>query len=385
MRMGFLDPALTRGGMSTGTATDLGNISRRTGLPTIEGTVNRIIRGQTAEISAYDARVAGGEVGLLAPSGATINGLDYATASRLPNGDWQINIGDTASRFTTNPFKTSPGAAPATWQAELARTFGANGNLSLPDPVMEQGIRDAHAAGRVNPVQIDTVDFSAQGQGRMTVNGTPVPVDSASPTSRGGGGGGGKPGLGDAAAGGAVVGGVVSTLVNAAQILWNPDAHPDAVRELSTTALLGTASGATGATIESAFVRSMVSEGAPALESTLGRSAGGGLGGGPAAAFFTLGQMALSDKDYTAEDYEAKGTRAFVAGSVGGALSAGFVGAVWGSEVPILGNIAGFAVGFIGYTVFDAFFGDDIEDSVRTPASPIGDFEMVQDPSGFAT
>ncbi len=86
--------------------------------------------------------------------------------------------------------------------------------------------------------------------------------------------------------------------------------------------------------------------------------------------------------DYTAEDYEAKGARSFVSGALSGAVSAGVVGAIWGSEVPILGNIVGFAVGFLGYLAVDALIGDTVEDAVRGSgeAGPVGDFEAVQDP-----
>jgi hypothetical protein len=378
---GFLDPSYGRPGANISSAT-----------ASTEGSINRLIRGQTAEVSAYQARRAQGEIGILAPKGASVRGLDYATASRLPSGEYQINVADTASRYTTNPFKTSPGTAKPTWLGELANTFGPNGNFRLSDPAAEQGIRDAHAAGRISPVQIDTVDFSPQGQGRMTVNGVEVPIDSATTPTRGGGAGPGGGGTGNAAATGAALGGGIATLINAIQILWNPDAHPEAVRELVTTAFLGTASGATGATIESTFARSFASAtgGAEAssIESAAGRSLGGAFAGGPAAAIFTLGQMALSDKEYTTVDYEAKGTRSFVSGTAGGlsgALAAGAVGAIGLSEVPLLGTAVGFVGGFLGYLAFDALFGDDVEDAVRGQPAQMGDFEVVQDPSGFLT
>jgi hypothetical protein len=127
---------------------------------------------------------------------------------------------------------------------------------------------------------------------------------------------------------------------------------------------------------------------ASGFEAAAGRSLGGGVAGGPAAVVFTLGQMALSDKEYTAVDYEAKGARSFVSGTVGGAsgaLAAGLVGAIAGTEVPILGNIVGFAVGFLGYMAADYLFGDAIEGAVRGQPSEVGDFEPTQDPSGFLT
>ncbi len=50
--------------------------------------------------------------------------------------------------------------------------------------------------------------------------------------------------------GGAGAGAGLSTVFDAFQIIANPDAHPDAARELTTTAVLGGASGTTGAVIE---------------------------------------------------------------------------------------------------------------------------------------
>jgi hypothetical protein len=180
------------------------------------------------------------------------------------------------------------------------------GSFSLPDhPAIEQGIRDAFAAGRIRPVQIDTVDF-ALGQGRLTVNGVAVPIDrpqvAQALTETGGWGGA----IGTSALGGARLGAGLAIAVDAIQILADPDAHPDAVRELATTGLLGGVSGGTGAAIESA------------LAPIVGRTLGGAVGGGLAAPVVTLGQMALSDQQYTAEDYEAKGARTLASGAFGG-------------------------------------------------------------------
>jgi hypothetical protein len=286
--------------------------------------------------------------------------LDYATAERLPSGEYQINVGDTASRYTTNTFKTSPGAAPPPWQARLAAEFGPNGNFSLPDPVIEQGLRDAFNAGRISNVQIDTVDFSPQGQGRLTVNGAAVPIDPVNPTPIDGA----WSQIGHSAVGGAALGGGISLGINAIQIIANPDAHPDAPRELATTGFLGTAGGGAGAAVDAA------------VTPVLGPVLGGGLGGGIAAPLVTLGGMALSDQQYSAEDYEAKGARSAVSGALSGALAAGVVGAVGLSEVPILGTAVGFVVGFGGYLAFDALFGDDVENAVRG-------LNHLPDPSSF--
>lgn len=90
--------------------------------------------------------------------------------------------------------------------------------------------------------------------------------------------------------------------------------------------------------------------------------------GAVAAPVITLGGMAFQetffDADFTRIDYAATGARTAVAGG-GGALAAGITGAVLGSEVPLLGNAVGFVVGFGGYLIVDAIWGDDIEAAVR--------------------
>jgi hypothetical protein len=52
-------------------------------------------------------------------------------------------------------------------------------------------------------------------------------------------------------------------------------------------------------------------------------------------------------------------------GTLSGALAAGVVGAIWGTEVPLLGNIVGFVIGFAGYYAVDALMGDEVEQGVR--------------------
>ena len=82
-------------------------------------------------------------------------------------------------------------------------------------------------------------------------------------------------------------------------------------------------------------------------------------------------QETFLDADYTEIDYYATGTRTAVAGG-GGALAAGITGAVLGSELPILGNAIGFLVGFGGYFLVDAIWGDDIEHAVRESMGEFG-------------
>jgi len=151
---------------------------------------------------------------------------------------------------------------------------------------------------------------------------------------------------------------------------------------------LGGAGGAASSTIEAGianqFSRSMLTraatgESVSALSPILGRGLGGGVAGGVVAPLTTIGGMALDEwlygADYDKIDYTAKGTRAFVSGTAagaGGALAAAGVGALAGSEVPILGNIVGFFVGLGVYYIVDSAVGDDVESGVRQSMGEAG-------------
>jgi hypothetical protein len=161
--MGFLDPALVAPGANVATATAQTSRSMTTS-----------IRAQTAEVSGYDARLSSGEIGIRAPSGSNIPGPDYITATQLPSGDYVINVVDTKSRVTANPFGDVPGSLPSKWESSVDEAVS---QLSLKDPAAQQGIQDAWAEGRVNVVR-DTVDYSVQGQGSMEVNDLAIPIDT---------------------------------------------------------------------------------------------------------------------------------------------------------------------------------------------------------------
>jgi hypothetical protein len=59
---------------------------------------------------------------------------------------------------------------------------------------------------------------------------------------------------------------------------------------------------------------------------------------------------------------------AATSGAISGAVSAGIVGAMWGSEVPISGNIVGFGIGVGVYMLSDYLIGDSVEQSVMGAA-----------------
>ena len=156
--MGFLDPALAAPGANVATA------SARTAR-----SVTTAIRAQTAEVSAYEARMVRGEIGLLAPSGSNVPGADYATAVRLPNGDYEIVVADAKSRVSAaSAFGQVRTSMPSSWQNAVSAAL-APGRLGLGDPAIEQAIRDAWAQGRVR-IARDTIDYSVTGQGGLRLD-----------------------------------------------------------------------------------------------------------------------------------------------------------------------------------------------------------------------
>lgn len=104
--------------------------------------------------------------------------------------------------------------------------------------------------------------------------------------------------------------------------------------------------------------------------------------GAVAAPVISLGSMAFQetflDADFTRIDYYATGVRTAVAGG-GGALAAGAAGAAIGSGAPVLGTAIGFLVGFGGYLLVDAIWGDDIEEAVREHMGESGCTEGAAD------
>ncbi|HEX5750223.1 MAG TPA: hypothetical protein VFZ09_28590 [Archangium sp.] len=101
------------------------------------------------------------------------------------------------------------------------------------------------------------------------------------------------------------------------------------------------------------------------LSAGTGRAVGGFAGGALAAPVFAIASLAFDDEEHGRTDYVATGTRAFVSGSLSSAVAAGVVGAIWGSEVPLLGNVVGFIIGFGGYYLVDALTGEQVEQGVR--------------------
>jgi hypothetical protein len=132
---------------------------------------------------------------------------------------------------------------------------------------------------------------------------------------------------------------------------------------------LGAAGAGGGAALESRlaprFVQGLASRGMTAESSQLlGRGAAGAGAAMVAAPVISVVSTYFDDREHYIGDYVAPAARSTVAGG-GGALAAGGVGALMGSEVPVLGNIVGFVVGVGGYYLTDWLVGDEIESGIR--------------------
>ncbi|MBN8231220.1 hypothetical protein JYK02_27245 [Corallococcus macrosporus] len=172
---------------------------------------------------------------------------------------------------------------------------------------------------------------------------------------------------------GSIGGAFVSMAFEGGGMLLNP-LPPDAGVRLGKVGLAGGTSGLAGGFTESlvagnagsALARQLTSRGASSwMASGLGRGVGGAAGGGVAAPVFSMAMLALDAQEHSTTDYAAIGTRAAVSGGLSGALSMAAIGALAGSEVPLLGNAVGFIIGFAGYYIVDALVGDEVEQGVR--------------------
>jgi hypothetical protein len=296
-------------------------------------------------------------IGMRRPNTLTTaaNNLNTTPADATQRGRLAINSDDVPGfkDFLVNDIQANPGNyPPGLTGADAAGKIVGNG-LTTPQLTRMENARN----------QLGNLDY-----GDVKRIGSPDWLASVRE---------GLPGaVGNSAVRGGVVGGVVGGLIQIGQIVIDPNnPHPDAWRQIGTGVGLGAAGGGIGSAGETYFnarftqwMFNSLLEGGEVGGSTpfFGRIGGGGLGGGLGAAVVELGSMALDKDSHSAEDYAAKGARAAVVGGLSGALSAGVVGAFWGSEVPILGNIVGFGVGIFGYFLFNALVGDSVEGAVRS-------------------
>lgn len=171
-----------------------------------------------------------------------------------------------------------------------------------------------------------------------------------------------NPPMGKTLATGAAVGGVIAVLINGTLMLIDTKEHPDWYIELTKSGAIGAGGGAMGSALDTRVATAIINRGATPL---MGRMGGGAVAGGVVAPIVVMTSMALDDQKHSGAEYAGKGTRAAVAGGLSGAVAAGVTGAIFGSEVPVLGNVVGFAVGFLAYMAIDAIAGDTIEQGVE--------------------
>ena len=175
---------------------------------------------------------------------------------------------------------------------------------------------------------------------------------------------------------GAVGGGIVSVVFEVGQLVYEfgQDQHPDILPSLFKAGVSGSAAGSVGGAVDaiatanmgSALSRRLLAQGLSApWVGGAGRAVGGLAGGALAAPVFAMTSMAFDGEEHSSTDYVATGGRAFISGGLSAAVAAGAVGAIWGSEVPVLGNAVGFIIGFAGYYVVDALTGDRVEQGIR--------------------
>jgi hypothetical protein len=192
---------------------------------------------------------------------------------------------------------------------------------------------------------------------------------------------------------GAVMGGVAALGSGAIQIIMDPG-DPRAWRSAAINVPVSAAGGYGEAWMLSQynmrFINPLLTRAAaPGVTAGTSRllTGGGFLGRGAGisgtaaitAPAITMASMGIEDlffgADYTRIDYAAKGARSAVSGGVaagGGWLAAGGVGALAGSEFPILGTAVGFLVGVGLYFLADATIGEDVEAGVRESAGEQG-------------
>jgi hypothetical protein len=152
------------------------------------------------------------------------------------------------------------------------------------------------------------------------------------------------------------------------------DGQDRSAGEVAETLLTQTGLGAADAGATSVLEQSMMNyisrRGIPALSgralSGVGRGLGSGAAAGVVAPLIEAASMMLDDRDDSGEDYTGRMGSAAVGGALSAMLAAGAVGAIFGSEVPVLGNILGFLIGAGGYALWELTgLGDWTEEQFR--------------------
>ncbi len=127
---------------------------------------NTAIRADLGESQAYgEAIFTRGEIGIQRPLGANVRGVDFITAVRNAKGHIEILVTDVKTS-TIGKFPKAATTLPGRWRSEVSAAI-SSGRLDLGNKALESEIKAAFSAGRVRLRQVN-VDFSPEGQGRMT-------------------------------------------------------------------------------------------------------------------------------------------------------------------------------------------------------------------------
>jgi hypothetical protein len=122
------------------------------------------IQADIGEAEAYKAALARGEIGLQRPAGANVQGGDFFTAVRKPDGTMEIVATDVKTT-TVGKFPKPKTTLKGSWRAE-AKAAVAEGRLQLGDEALEKEIREAFDRG-VRLRQVNA-NYSPSGQGTIT-------------------------------------------------------------------------------------------------------------------------------------------------------------------------------------------------------------------------
>ncbi|MBR0345987.1 MAG: hypothetical protein IJI03_12095 [Rudaea sp.] len=139
----------------------------RSRVPASHATSTNANKGES--LAYHEARFDQGEIGLQAPAGANVAGVDFITAARQAGtGLMEIIVSDVKTSMKGN-FPAAKSVLPGTWRAEV---LDAVQRLRLGDAGLEGEIADALTQNRIRMRQLN-VDLAPGAQGR---SGQPVNI-----------------------------------------------------------------------------------------------------------------------------------------------------------------------------------------------------------------
>ena len=264
----------------------------------------------------------------------------------------------------------------------VAALDAARGTLADARVSAELNRLGAAAAAKVRSSAIDTAELSGLRSDRATLADRSAiellqPGEHLAATHLGG-----ARAAGTAGVRGGVGGAAVSGAVELGQVLLDPDAHPNAYRDIARESGLGALGGGAGGAAEQSTAaaltgRAIASGGALTPGAALGiRGLGGSAGGAAGAVFVEWARIGFfEDRPHSAEEVGLRTVRSGGIGAVSGAAGAvagsvvtsALAGTALGSAVPGVGTVIGFIVG-LGIGLATAYV---LESAVpQVPPSP---------------